>query len=284
MLNADGHGLPDADRGRRIDDGELNDGGLLLERSPPALEGKLHRGGPEPSRGGLLGIGGVCIAIIVRFDPKRRRIDDLEQQILSLHHLTRDDAGDCDHAVDRCAQRLGLDSGCTNDLTATAQAFKFDLRFDHQALQGDTAFRELAQSFQLGLGDRDELLKLTRPLGNSGAVCDRHRRLNQSEDVAFGDGLSEPGKPISRRSDASAIDALDDAAAVWIGDDAADENQGSWCRVGFCDHRADVEEALHRLRHVNCAIRQPSRCIAGRDGFGLRIVGMVVAFVSLGPR
>src|SRR5262249_15514307 len=130
-------------------------------------------------------------AIVVSFDPKRVWIHDLEQEILGLHDLARDDARDCDHAIDGCAQGLRLDSDFPNDVAAATQAFQLEFRFGHQGWQRDAAFGEEAQPPKPRLRDRDELLDFAGFFRNRRAVRLLQRTLDFCQNVALGDGLAD---------------------------------------------------------------------------------------------
>ena len=77
---------------------------------------------------------------------------------------------------------------------------------------------------------------------------------------------------------ASAIDALDKSAAVGIRYDTADKNRRLRHRLGFRGNRADVQNALHGLRHENLPIRQSPRGVARRC---LAFFQEVVPFVRM---
>ena len=87
------------------------------------------------------------------------------------------------------------------------------------------------------------------------------------------------GKALLRGDHPSAGDALDEAAAVGIGDDAADENLGLRHGFGLRDHGADIENALRRFRHEDLAVRQsPCRVARCRERLGVPVDFM--SFVS----
>jgi hypothetical protein len=68
------------------------------------------------------------------------------------------------------AQNLGFEPRLANDIATATKSFKFDLGFDHQALQGDAAFRKYAKPFELRFRDRNDLIDLARLFRECGAV------------------------------------------------------------------------------------------------------------------
>ena len=73
------------------------------------------------------------------------------------------------------------------------------------------------------------------------------------------------GSPTSGAMTRPPIDALHEARAIGIGDDAADEADGALGRMDLHRQRAHVEQPLRRLRGKHASIRQPA---GGIDGNG----------------
>src|SRR5439155_13895790 len=93
------------------------------------------------------------------------------------------------------------------------------------------------------------------------------------------DRLAKERKSLLRRDHASAIDALDRTAAVRIGDDAPDQHRGFCSSLRLSDDRADIQDALHRLRYEYLTAGQAPRGVAGRNQ-RLGVVTVLMAFVS----
>src|SRR5262245_29668360 len=142
-LGDNGDRLADAESRRRVRNGEVNERGMVLQGPAEASKGKRHGLSTGSDRGRVGQRSRVDRAIHQRFDPKRLRIDDLEQHVLGLHDLTRYDLGHGDDAIGRRAEKLRL-SPCVADRFATkAQARKFRLDI-----------RDLASRHGIALGER----------------------------------------------------------------------------------------------------------------------------------
>jgi hypothetical protein len=89
---------------------------LLLEGLAEPLERKRQGSAVSRGRAGSGHLRGIDLAIGQRFDPKALRVHDLEEDVLRLHHLTRDNSSGGNDAADGRAQDFGLDAGLTDDL------------------------------------------------------------------------------------------------------------------------------------------------------------------------
>ena len=134
-------------------------------------------------------------------------------------------------------------------------------------LCGTTSFRQRPQRGAAALRDGDQLLDLADLLEDGGAVrdCGSFGSIC-AEQVALLTACPMRGKPSSGAIDPAAVDALHQAGAVRVGDDAADQADGR-CADRFpagqrCAPRAAAGSAWRR---------RPCRPAAvGRVGEGLR--------------
>ena len=106
------------------------------------------------------------------------------------------------------------------------------------------------------------LFDLANLFQDCGAVGDRQMRFDLDEDVALADRLSDARYCSLAWNDTAAIDALHDAAAVWIGNDPTNQIEGRAYRLRFGDGRTDIQQALGRLGGEDRAVLQAPRCIA----------------------
>src|SRR5262245_58016045 len=118
---------------------------------------------------------------------------------------------------------------------------KLGFRVDDLGLRDHAALAQWAQAAQFRFGDRDHLLDLAGTLRDRCAVCQRQGRLDRSQDVAFSNLLSQSWQTLLWRDDAPAVDALDQAAAVRIGDDPSDEDGRLRDRLRLRDDRTYIQ-------------------------------------------
>ena len=164
-------GSPMAEIGRRILHHELHDRRVLLQRMAEALEAQLEWPPARRRRCGIAERRRIELAIDQRFDPQARRIDDLEQDVLRLHHLARHDARRCDDAGGRRPQRFRLDADLEQDLPAPAQTFDLGFGVDRAGSAQRLAFRP---GYGCGAALLPRPRSVARPRQASpGSWCDR---------------------------------------------------------------------------------------------------------------
>ncbi len=194
-----------------------------------------------------------------------------------LNDLARHNLGRGNDAVRGGAQHLKAGAGIPSGFTARPQPLEFAFEVIDLTLWHRASFRQWPQASQLILRDRYQLFDLADFFQDCGAVGDRQMRLNLDENVALADRLSDTWNRALIWNDAAAIDALHDAAAVWIGNDAANQIERRAYRLRFGDSRADIQQALGRLGRKGGTVLQASRRIAESSCCGRACVADAVS-------
>src|SRR4051795_8207017 len=218
VLCGHGHGLPNVDGRRRVLDREVHDVGLPLQRATEPLDGERQRRAVACIRRSILDLSWIELVVDERLDPEALGVDDPEQHVLGLHDLAGCDAGGCHDAIDGRAQYFGFHTGTADDLAPPLQALDLGLGVSDLALGHDAPLGQGPDAVQLRLGDRDLLLDVADLLGNRGPVGLRQSRLDLCEHVAPLDWLTDARKALVGRDDPAAVEALNHAGAVRIGD------------------------------------------------------------------
>src|SRR5215207_120120 len=215
-----------------------------------------------PDRRCLAGRAQIDLAIGQSFNPEALRIGNLEQNVLRLNDLPRHDLGGSDDAIGWSAQLFVPGAGIARGFAPRAQALQLAFEVVDLALRYRASFRQRPQPPQLVFGNRYQLFDLADPFQDCRAIRDRQIRLDLDENVSLADPLPDAGYSALARNNATAIDALHNAAAVWIGNDAADQVEGGADGLRLGCGRADIQQAVGRFGGKGGAVLQPSRRVA----------------------
>src|SRR5215218_2623660 len=232
----------------------------------------------------LAGRAQIDLAIGQSFNPETLWIGNLEQDVLRLNDLPRHDLGGSDDAIGWSAQLFVSGAGIARGFAPRAQALQLAFEVVDLALWYRASFRQRSQPSQLVFCDRYQLFDLADLFQDGRAIRDRQIRFDLDENVALADPLPDAGYGALARNDPAAIDALHNAAAVWIGNDAADQVEGGADGLRLGCGRADVQQALGRLGGKGGAVLQASRRVAQSLHCRRACVGRAVSIFAEGVR